>query len=58
MKPGAPKEFLLNKYCITDRMYNRLIDNEPEIIVKVKSYEFEKKKSSKASASINFFVFL
>ena len=39
-------------------MYNRLIDNEPEIIVKVKSYEFEKKKSSKASASINFFVFL
>ena len=47
VKVGAPKEFLLNKYCITDRMYNRVIDNEPEDIVKVKSYEFEKKKSSK-----------
>ena len=23
-------------------MYNRVIDNEPEVIVKVKSYEFEK----------------
>ena len=43
------KEFLLNKYCITDRMYNRVIDNEPEVIVKVKSYEFEK-ESSKTSA--------
>ena len=47
VKEGAPKEFSLSKYCITDRMYNRVIDNEPEVIVKVKSYEFEKKKSSK-----------
>ena len=37
MKAGAPKEFLLNEYCITDRMYNLVIDNEPEVIVKVKS---------------------
>ena len=57
VKAGAPKEVLLNKYCITDRMYNRVIDNEPEIIVKVKSYEFEKNKSSKTSANINFLYF-
>ena len=54
-KAGAPKEFLLNKYCITDRMYNRVIDNEPEVIVKVKSYEFE--NSLKTSANINFSYF-
>ena len=57
VKAGAPKEFLFNEYCITDRMYNRVINNEPEIIVKVKSYEFEKKKSSKTSANINFLYF-
>ena len=45
VKAGAPKEFFLNKYCITDRMYNRVIDNKPEVIVKVKRYEFETKKS-------------
>ena len=56
VKAGAPKEFLLKKYCVTDRMYNRVIDNESEIIVKVKIYEFEK-KSSKASANINFSYF-
>ena len=58
MKAGAPKEFLLNKYCITDRMYDRVIDNEPEVIVKEKSYEFEKKKSSKTSANINICTFV
>ena len=57
VKAGASKEFLLNKNCITDRMYNRMIDNEPEIIVTVKSYEFEKKKWSKTSANINFLYF-
>ena len=56
MKAGAPKEVLLKKYCITDRMYNREIDNEPEVIVKVKSYEFEK-MYSKTSANINFLYF-
>ena len=55
VKAGTPKEFLLNKYCITDRMYNRVIDNEKEVIVKVKSYEFEKK--SKTSANINLLYF-
>ena len=56
VKAGAPKEFLFNKYCITDRMYNCAIDNEPEVKVKVKSYEFEK-KSSKTSANIIFLYF-
>ena len=37
-------------------MYNRVIDNEPEVIVKVKSYELEK-KSSKTSNNINFLCF-
>ena len=37
-------------------MYNRVIDNEPQVIVKVKNYKFEK-KSSKTSANINFFEF-
>ena len=55
MKAGAPKEFLLNKYCITDRMNNQVIDNEPDVIVKVNRYEFEKK--SKTSANINFQYF-
>ena len=57
VKAGTLKEFLLNKYCITDRMYNRGIDNETEVIVKVKSNEFAKKKSSKTSANINFLYF-
>ena len=56
VKAGAPKEFLLNKYYVTDRMYNRVIDNESKIIVTVKSYEFEK-KSSKTIANINLIVF-
>ena len=37
-------------------MYNRVIDNEPEVKVKVRSYEFEK-KSSKTSANNNFLYF-
>ena len=56
VKARTPKEFLLNKYCITDRMYNRVIDNEPEVIVKAKSYEVEK-KSSKTSVNIIFLYF-
>ena len=32
VKAGASKEFLLNKYCITDRIYNQVIDNELEDI--------------------------
>ena len=44
LKADAPKECTLNKY----RMYNRVLDKEPEVIVKVKSCEF-KKKSSKTS---------
>ena len=27
VKAGAPKKFLLNKYCITDRMYNRVLES-------------------------------
>ena len=41
-KAGAAKEFTLIKYRLTDRMYNRVIDSESEVVVKVKSYEFEK----------------
>ena len=51
VKANAPKECTLNKYRITDRMYNRVLDKEPEVIVKVKSCEFEK-KSSKTSLVI------
>ena len=42
VKADAPKECTLNKYRITDHMYNRVLDKEPEVIVKVKSCEFEK----------------
>ena len=42
VKADAAKEFTLNKYRITDRMYNRVIDNEPKVLVKLKRYEFEK----------------
>ena len=55
VKADAPKEFSLNKYCINDRMYNRVIGNESVVIVKVKNYEFE--KSSKTNANINFLYF-
>ena len=41
----APKECTLNKYRITDRMYKRVFDKGPEVIVNVKSCEFEKKSS-------------
>ena len=51
----GPERVFIKKYFITDRMYNRVIDNEPEVIVKVKSSEFEK-KSSKTSA-YNFLYF-
>ena len=43
VKASAAKEFTLNKYRITDRMYNRVADSEPEVLAKVKSYEFKKK---------------
>ena len=29
VKAGAPKECTLNKYRITDRMYNRVLDEKP-----------------------------
>ena len=48
VKADAPQECTLNKYRITDRVYNRVLDKEPEVIVKAKSCEFEK-KSSKTS---------
>ena len=51
VKAGAPKECTLNKYRITDRMYNRVVDKEPEVIVNVKSCEFEK-MSSKTSLDV------
>ena len=34
-------------------MYNRMIYSESKVIVKVKSYEFEKTKSSKTSVNIH-----
>ena len=39
MKTRAAKEFTLNEY----RTYNRVIDSEPEVLVKVKSYKLKKK---------------
>ena len=40
---GVAKEFTSNKYRIIDRLYNRVINNESEVLVKVKGDEFEKK---------------
>ena len=40
---GVAKEFTLNKYRITDLMYNRAIDSGSEVSVKMKSNEFEQK---------------
>ena len=42
VKADAAEEFTLNKYRIPDCVYNRVIYSEPEVFVKVKSYEFEK----------------
>ena len=36
VKAGAAKEFILNEYRIIDRTYNRVIDSEPMVLVKVK----------------------
>ena len=52
MKTGISKESTLWKYHITDRLYNRAIDSEPEVSEKVKKCKFEKKKSSKTSTNI------
>ena len=52
VKAGAPKECLLNKYCITYRMYNRMVDNEPEVIVKVKSYTNSRRRSCQKQVPI------
>ena len=32
VKAGVTKEFTLNKYRITDRMYNRVIDSKLEVV--------------------------
>ena len=56
MEAGAPKECTSNKYRITDRMYNRVLDKEPEIIVKVKSCEFEKKSSKTSLVVIKMII--
>ena len=45
VKAGASIQF-------TVRMYNRVIESEPEIFEKVKKYEFVKIKSSKTSDNI------
>ena len=39
---GAPKEFLLNKYCITDRMYDRVIVESEKL--RIREEEAVKKK--------------
>ena len=57
VKEDAPKKCTLNKYRITDRMYNRVLDKEPEVIVKVKSCQFEK-KSSKTSLVVTKMIIL
>ena len=56
VKADAPKECRLNKYRITDRMYNRVLDREPEVIVKVKSCEFEKKSSKTSFVVIKMII--
>ena len=56
VKADAPKECTLNKYRITDHMYNRVLDKEPEVIVKVKSCEFEKKSSKRSLVVIKMII--
>ena len=56
VKAGAPKECTLNKYRITDRMYNRVLEKEPAVIVKGKSCEFEKKSSKTSVVVIKMFI--
>ena len=53
VKADALKECTLNKYRITDRMYNRVLDKEPEVIVKVKSCEFQKVVKNKFGCNEN-----
>ena len=49
VKAGASIQSVLNKYRIPVNMWNWVNDSEPEILEKVKKYEFTKKKSSKTS---------
>ena len=49
VRAGASRKSIMSKYHITSRMYNRVIDSEPEVLEKVKKFEFETKKSSKTS---------
>ena len=56
VKTGAPKECTFNKHRIIDRMYNRVLDKEPEVIVKVKSCEFEKKSSKTSLVVIKMII--
>ena len=58
VEAGAPKECTLNKYrIITDRIYNRVLDKESEVIVKVKSCEFEKKSSKTNLVVMKIIIF-
>ena len=56
VKADTPKECTLNKYRITDRMYNRVLDKQPEVTVKVKSCEFEKKSSKTSLVVIKMII--
>ena len=56
VKAGAPKECTLNKYRITGRMYNRVLDKEPEVIVKLKSCEFDQKSSKTSLVAIKMII--
>ena len=44
VRAGASIQSVLNKYRITVHMWNQRIDSEPEMIEKVKKYDFAKKK--------------
>ena len=51
VKAGVPKDSTLIKYHISDRMYNRVVQSEPELLEKMKNHEFENKKSSKTTGN-------
>ena len=52
VKAGACKESTLSKYCISRRMYTKVINSERELLEKMKKYEYDEKKSSKTSTNI------
>ncbi|XP_033222471.1 jerky protein homolog-like [Belonocnema kinseyi] len=52
VKAGASKQYVLQKYGVSETMYRKLLSRETDLNNKVESYEYQNKKSSRTCSDV------